>query len=110
MSFEMNRRRMLHLTGGALAASACGIESTEETDSTPVPGAIAAAGTEYPVAIGEAALCCGNAVDTAVTAALTAGVTELPACGIAGYGGHMVIAMADGRITAIDYNSVAPPP
>ena len=108
MSFEMNRRRMLHLTGGALAASACGIESTEETDSTPVPGAIAAAGTEYPVAIGEAALCCGNAVDTAVTAALTAGVTELPACGIAGYGGHMVIAMADGRITAIDYNSVAP--
>ena len=108
MSFEMNRRRMLHVTGGALTASACGIESTEETDSTPVPGAIAAAGTEYPVAVGEAALCCGNAVDTAVTAALAAGVTELPACGIAGYGGHMVIAMADGRITAIDYNSVAP--
>ena len=108
MSFEMNRRRMLYVTGGALTAGACGIESTEEADSTPVPGAVAAAGTEYPVAVGEAALCCGNAVDTAVTAALTAGVTELPACGIAGYGGHMVIAMADGRITAIDYNSVAP--
>ena len=108
MSFEMNRRRMLYVTGGALTASACGIESTEEPDPASVPGAIAAAGTEYPVAVGESALCCGNAVDTAVTAALTAGVTELPACGIAGYGGHMVIAMADGRITAIDYNSVAP--
>lgn len=99
---------MLHVTGGALTAGACGIESTEEPDTTSAPGAIAAAGTEYPVVVGESVLSRGNAVDTAVTAALTAGVTELPACGIAGYGGHMVIAMADGRVTAIDYNSVAP--
>ena len=99
---------MLYVTGGALTAGACGIESTDEPATPSDPGAIAAAGTEYPVAVGESVLCCGNAVDTAVTAALTAGVTELSACGIAGYGGHMVVAMADGRVTAIDYNSVAP--
>ena len=99
---------MLYVTGGALTAGACGSESTEEP-ATPSPqGAIAAAGTEYPVAVGESVFGRGNAVDTAVTAALTAGVTELSACGIAGYGGHMVIALADGRVTAIDYNSVAP--
>ena len=109
MPTEMNRRQMISLTGGAMMAGACGNDAPEQPAAPPPPsGAIAAAGTEYPVAVGESAICCGNAVDTAVTAALAAGVTELAACGIAGYGGHMVIAMADGRVTAIDYNSVAP--
>jgi len=109
MRDEMNRRQMLGLTGGAMMAGACGSDVPEEPAAPPPPsGAIAAAGTEYPVAVGESVICCGNAVDTAVTAALAAGVTELSACGIAGYGGHMVIAMADGRVTAIDYNSLAP--
>jgi len=100
---------MLGLTGGAMMAGACGSDAPEELAAPPPPpGAIAAAGTEYPVAVGESVICCGNAVDTAVTAALAAAVTELAACGIAGYGGHMVIAMADGRVTSIDYNSLAP--
>jgi gamma-glutamyltranspeptidase/glutathione hydrolase len=48
-------------------------------------------------------------VDAIVAAALTAGVVSFSQCGIGGYGGHMVIASADGRkITAIDYNSAAP--
>lgn len=109
MPDEMNRRQMLGLTGGAMMAGACGGDAPEKPAAPPPPsGAIAAAGTEYPVAVGESVICCGNAVDTAVTAALSAGVTELAACGIAGYGGHMVIAMADGRVTSIDYNSLAP--
>ena len=109
MEFEMNRRRILSLAGGALVAGACGSEQPQEPPAPPPPGAISAGGTEFPVAVGTDVLCCkGNAIDAAVSAALTAGVTELSGCGIAGYGGHMVIAMADGRVSAIDYNSTAP--
>jgi gamma-glutamyltranspeptidase/glutathione hydrolase len=51
----------------------------------------------------------GNAVDAIVAAALTAGVVAVPSCGIGGYGGHMVVATADGKkVTAIDFNSAAP--
>jgi gamma-glutamyltranspeptidase/glutathione hydrolase len=50
----------------------------------------------------------GNAVDAAVTAALVAGVVALPSCGIGGYGGAMVIALANGKVTAIDFNTTAP--
>src|SRR5262245_43664629 len=50
----------------------------------------------------------GNAVDAAVAAALVAGVVAVPSTGIGGYGGHMVIARPDGKITAIDFNSMAP--
>jgi gamma-glutamyltranspeptidase/glutathione hydrolase len=50
----------------------------------------------------------GNAVDAAVAAALTAGVVAVHLCGIGGYGGHMVIARANGETTAIDFNSAAP--
>jgi gamma-glutamyltranspeptidase / glutathione hydrolase len=51
----------------------------------------------------------GNAVDAAVAAALVAGVVAVPSCGIGGYGGHLVLARADGKkVTAIDFNSAAP--
>lgn len=51
----------------------------------------------------------GNAVDAIVAAALVTGVAALPSCGIGGYGGHLVIALAGGKkITAIDFNSAAP--
>ncbi len=49
-----------------------------------------------------------NAVDAAVTAALVAGVVALPSTGIGGYGGAMVIALASGKVTAIDFNTEAP--
>jgi gamma-glutamyltranspeptidase/glutathione hydrolase len=39
----------------------------------------------------------GNAVDAVVAAALVAGVVAVPSCGIGGYGGHAVIAPADGK-------------
>jgi gamma-glutamyltranspeptidase/glutathione hydrolase len=50
----------------------------------------------------------GNAVDAVVAAALVAGVVAVPSTGIGGYGGHMVIAKPDGKVSAIDFNTVAP--
>ncbi|HKB39078.1 MAG TPA: gamma-glutamyltransferase, partial [Gemmataceae bacterium] len=50
----------------------------------------------------------GNAVDAVVSAALVAGVVAVHSTGIGGYGGHMVIARPDGKVTAIDFNSTAP--
>jgi len=51
----------------------------------------------------------GNAVDAAVAAALAAGVSSVQMCGIGGYGGHLVVALAGGKsVTAIDFNTAAP--
>jgi gamma-glutamyltranspeptidase/glutathione hydrolase len=51
----------------------------------------------------------GNAIDAAVAAALTAAVVAIQQCGIAGYGGHMTIALAGSKkVTSIDFNSTAP--
>jgi gamma-glutamyltranspeptidase/glutathione hydrolase len=41
-------------------------------------------------------------------AALVAGVVAVPSAGIAGYGGHLVVARPDGKVLAIDFNSAAP--
>jgi gamma-glutamyltranspeptidase/glutathione hydrolase len=50
----------------------------------------------------------GNAVDAIVAAALVAGVVAVPSTGIGGYGGHLVVARPDGKVTAIDFNTTAP--
>ena len=51
----------------------------------------------------------GNAIDAAVAAAFTEGVVEPSHNGVAGYGGCMVIHLADRReVVAIDYNTAAP--
>jgi gamma-glutamyltranspeptidase / glutathione hydrolase len=50
----------------------------------------------------------GNAVDAIVAGALVAGVVAVPSTGIGGYGGHLVVARPDGKVTAIDFNTTAP--
>jgi gamma-glutamyltranspeptidase/glutathione hydrolase len=51
----------------------------------------------------------GNAIDAAIATAFAAGICTPRNCGIGGYGGHAMIALAGGRkITSIDFNSVAP--
>src|SRR5262245_31399015 len=50
----------------------------------------------------------GNAVDAAVAAALVAGVVDPPGCGPGGYGGHLLVAPARGKVVAIDFNTTAP--
>jgi len=50
----------------------------------------------------------GNAVDAIVAGALVAGVVALPATGIGGYGGHLVLASPKLKPIAIDFNTTAP--
>jgi gamma-glutamyltranspeptidase/glutathione hydrolase len=51
----------------------------------------------------------GNAIDAAITAAFAATVGSQVNCGLGGYGGHAVIALAGGKgVTAVDFNSTAP--
>ena len=51
----------------------------------------------------------GNAVDAAVAAAFTEGVVEPSQNGVAGYGGCMVISLAERKeVVAIDYNTTVP--
>lgn len=50
----------------------------------------------------------GNAVDAIVAGALAAGVVAIPLTGIGGYGGHMIVSTPTGKVSAIDFNTVAP--
>src|SRR5438105_2996591 len=88
------------LTYGCLAGQ------TSAAD-TPIKGLVT--GQPHGAAVGNDVLAAGgNAVDAIVAAALTAGVVAIPSAGIGGYGGHLVIAKPNGKVTAIDFNMTAP--
>ncbi len=105
-----DRREALKRIGGALLGSSlsCHLPARAGEESVAVKGCIT--GQPEAVQVGTEVLAAGgNAVDAIVAAALTAGVVAVPMCGIGGYGGHMIIATADGKkVTAIDFNSAAP--
>jgi gamma-glutamyltranspeptidase/glutathione hydrolase len=109
MNNRIHRREALRLTGGALFAGAVAPQillSAEKESSK--HGAIT--GEPMAAKVGEQVLADGgNAVDAIVSAALTAAVVSVHNCGIGGYGGSAVIALAGGKkVTALDFNTAAP--
>jgi len=51
----------------------------------------------------------GNVVDAIITAAATSAITSPQMCGFGGYGGHLILALENGKkITCFDFNTQAP--
>ncbi len=101
---------MLRLSGKAVAATTLlpRISFGARQNKAPsYPGVVA---SEAPVAaVGQQILeSGGNAVDAVVGASLAAGVLIPSKAGLGGYGGAMTLALANGTVTSIDFNSVAP--
>src|SRR5258708_29698093 len=101
---QLTRRTFLGTSAGLLAGSAHAFTRVEGA----APRGLVTGQPEAAEA-GNAVLAAGgNAIDAIVTAALVAGVVALPATGIGGYGGHLVVAGPGRKPTAIDFNSTAP--
>jgi gamma-glutamyltranspeptidase/glutathione hydrolase len=111
MHMKYSRRRMLIRTGQAVASGAIGFPflclGKAESRSSPGPGTVVGniAGSQAGLKVLADG---GNAIDAAVAAALTSCISGPNRCGIGGYGGHMVVAMAGHRPVSIDYNTMAP--
>jgi gamma-glutamyltranspeptidase / glutathione hydrolase len=104
-----SRRELLKLTGRFVVAGAVGSTFVCRADSEAAESRGLVAGQVRAAEAGNRILReGGNAIDAAVAAALVAGVTVPNGCGIGGYGGHMVIALRGGKVTAIDFNTAAP--
>jgi gamma-glutamyltranspeptidase / glutathione hydrolase len=101
------RRDLFRLTGGAVVGAA--VNPTIAVYGRQAPnGRGVVIGQPEAARVGQDVLDAGgNAVDAAVAAGLAAGVVAIAACGIGGYGGHMVIAQG-GKVTAIDFDTTAP--
>jgi gamma-glutamyltranspeptidase/glutathione hydrolase len=106
MMSRYDRRRFLSIASGTLtglaAARAIGAEPPTKNDGIVIGNPEGAEAAEEIFAAG------GNAVDAIVAAALVAGVTAVPLCGIGGYGGHMTVGLPHGKTASLDFNSVAP--
>lgn len=110
MSRKYSRREMLSRTGRAVLVGSLAVPCFAQSKR--------ASPWEHGVVVGEndgmrvglnVLAEGGNAVDAVVAAALTACIAVPARTGIGGYGGHMIIALAGGKkITAIDFNTVAP--
>jgi gamma-glutamyltranspeptidase/glutathione hydrolase len=104
------RREMLALSGQAALAGALAPSSgrAAEQRSSSAFGAIV--GDPVAVKVGERILRDGgNAIDAAIATAFAVGIVSPSKCGVGGYGGHAMIALAGGKkIAAIDFDSMAP--
>lgn len=102
-----SRRDLFRLTGGVIVGAAVN-PSTGAKGHQPTRRQGFVIGQPEAAQVGQDVLDAGGtAVDAAVAAGLAAGVVALGACGIGGYGGHMVIAQG-GKVTVIDFDSAAP--
>lgn len=104
------RREILALAGRAAAAGALAPRLVFSAENSPAPSDGAVVGEAGAAKIGEEVLRGGgNAIDAAVAAAIAAGIRSPASSGLGGYGGHAVVAFADGRPpAAIDFNGPAP--
>src|SRR5262245_57875592 len=109
MNGPWNRREVLRLAGGALLGGVLGVGGGAEEPPPPKSKGRVVGQPLAPKAGDDVLEAGGNARAAAVAAALTAGVVAVSSCGIGGYGGHMVLALAGGKkVSAIDFNSTAP--
>src|SRR5207245_9695043 len=108
MGNPCNRRELLRQVGRVVFGTLAGTAGAEPAQpSTKRTGRVI--GHPEAAQVGAEVLeAGGNAVDAAVAAALVAGVVGIHQCGIAGYGGHLVIALPEGpKVVAIDFNTAA---
>lgn len=110
MSFSrqgsITRREFQSTIGAAAAGLFAGHALAAE--ATNAPGAIRGEPTAEKVGL-QVLASGGNAIDAVVAAALTAAVVVPHQTGIGGYGGAVTLAVDGGRrITAIDFNTMAP--
>jgi gamma-glutamyltranspeptidase / glutathione hydrolase len=106
MHARIDRRTFLTAAG---SAAACLAASSANANAASLKGRGLVVGQAEGAAAGMDVLADGgNAVDAIVAAALVAGVVAVSKCGIGGYGGHMTIGLASGKLTCIDFNSEAP--
>ena len=110
MSSPYTRRELLRLGGQAVLAGALAPHVSFSATGAAAEAFGAIVGETEANQAGEKVLRDGgNAIDAAVTAAFVAGVTSPSKCGVGGYGGHAMLALAGGKkITAIDFDSTAP--
>jgi gamma-glutamyltranspeptidase/glutathione hydrolase len=103
------RRAMLRTTGQALFLGSFAAQRALSAGISREVCRGLVIGEEAGSAVGEQVLAeGGNAVDAAVAACLASCVATPARCGVGGYGGHMTIAQANGKVTCIDFNSEAP--
>jgi gamma-glutamyltranspeptidase / glutathione hydrolase len=103
MAISLDRRDALKLAAGVCLGGFARASAAEPTAAGLVEGHPEAAKA------GAAILAAGgNAVDAAVAGALVTAVVTPHLCGPGGYGGHLVVATPEGKVTAIDFNSAAP--
>ena len=107
---NLTRRDLLSLAGKAALASVAAPRLSFAANEPPANSFGAIVGDRVAAKIGESILRDGgNAIDAAIAAAFAAGIASPHNCGVGGYGGHAMIALAGGKkITAIDFNSAAP--
>ncbi|HZO84400.1 MAG TPA: gamma-glutamyltransferase [Verrucomicrobiae bacterium] len=100
---EMTRRAALKAACGVVFAASQKLAGAEETRRGIVMGEPKAAEVGNKV-LKEG----GNAIDAIVAGALVGAVHAPNQYGIGGYGGHLVVRMANGNIRCIDFNGTAP--
>ena len=109
MTRPISRRKMLQVTSKAALASTLvpHIVFAKEETSSSFHGAVV--GEPTAAKIGDKVLADGgNAIDAAIATAFAGGITSPSKSGIGGYGGHAIIALANGKVTTIEFNAMAP--